>query len=56
MCADDGAHPPGHAVAAVEESGSGPEQRVDAGEQLAVGDLAAEVPPEHLDRVQPNVG
>src|SRR5918993_2728933 len=53
MCAYDGAGALGCAVAAVEELPRGLEDRVDALEQLAVGDLAAEVPPEHLDRVQP---
>src|SRR3712207_7026944 len=53
MRADDGAGALGCAVAAVEELPRRLEDRVDALEQLAVGDLAAEVPPEHLDRVQP---
>src|ERR687898_727859 len=53
MCSYDGAGALGCAVAAVEELPRGLEDRVDALEQLAVGDLAPEVPPEHLDRVQP---
>ena len=53
MSADDGADTAWLAVVAVEESLGGLDQGVDAGEQLAVGDLAAELPLQHLDRVQP---
>nr|WP_244936461.1 hypothetical protein [Methylobacterium currus] len=53
MRSNDGADTAWLAVVTVEESLGGFNQSVDAGEQLAVCDLAAELAPEHLDRVQP---
>ena len=51
--ADDGPHPIGSAVIAVEKLSCGFQQRLDAAEQFAVGDLASEVPPDHFNRVEP---
>ena len=53
MCSHDVAYNAWFAVVTVEESLGGFNQGVDAGEQLAGCDLAAELAPEHLDRVQP---
>lgn len=52
MRSDDGANATWLAVAAVEEGSGGLDQGLDAGEQFAVRDLTAELPPEPLDRVQ----
>ncbi len=53
MRSDDGAATAWLAVVTVEEGPGGFNQGVDAGEQLTVCDLAAELAPEHLNRVQP---
>src|SRR6476660_3173359 len=53
MRSDDGADTAWLAVVGVKESSGGLDQGVDACEQLAGGDLAAELAPEHLDWVQP---
>jgi hypothetical protein len=53
MCSDDGPHGAGCLVVALEEGCGGGDESVEAGEELAVRDLGAEVAPEHLDRVEP---
>ncbi len=53
MCTDDGAHFVRRVVAAVEEGSGGGEQVLQGVEQLTVRDLAPELPPEHLGRVEP---
>ena len=53
MGADDREDGVGAVVVAIEEVAGSGQQRLDCGEELAVGHFAAEVAPEHLDRVQP---
>ena len=53
MCSDNGAHAVRSMIVALEEGCGGIKERIDAVEQLAMRDLAAEVTPEHLDRVEP---
>jgi hypothetical protein len=49
---DHGADTAWLAVVTAEEGPVGFNHGVDAGEQLTLGDLAAELAPEHLDRVE----
>ena len=53
MCTDDGAHSVRTVVAAVEEGSGGGEQVLQGVELLTMGDLAPELTPEHLNRVEP---
>src|SRR3954452_4236273 len=53
MCADDGAHPVRSLVIAVKEGFRRLNQGINASEQLAVGDLAPELTPEHLNGIEP---
>src|ERR671912_2716450 len=53
MSGDDGAHAARFAVVTIEEGPGGIEQRLDAVEQLAMGDFAPKLAPEHLDWVEP---
>ena len=53
MCAEDGAHPARSAIVAVEEVACRSQKGLHVAEQLAVRDLAPELPPEHLDGIEP---
>ena len=54
MCsADDGQYLISSVVIAFEKFSCGFQQRLDIAKQFAVSDLASEVPPDHINRIEP---